>query len=154
MECDAAHATLFAMRRGYSIIELTVALAVVSVVTTLTLPSLARLLDGVAVERAAAELTTALAVTRNTAIMGARRASLSVEPDSLRMDLLNGDVWEALNRWAGPAHLGVRATVSNPVITFSPLGVGWGASNTRIVLERGVARATITASRAGRIKRW
>ena len=152
--CDAEHATLSAMRRGYSFVELAVALAVVGLVTTITLPSLGRLLDGIAVERAAAELTTALAITRNTAVMGARRARLSVAPDSLRLDVWNGDAWEALKRWAGPVQLGVTATVSNPAIAFSPLGVGWGASNTRIVLERGMAGATITASRAGRIKRW
>ena len=152
--CDAAHVTLSAMRRGYSFIELAVALSVVGLVTTITLPRLAGLLDALAVERAAAEVTTALAVARNAAVMGARRARLSVMSDSLRLDQWDGDVWEPLKRWPGPARLGVTATVSNPMVAFSPLGVGWGASNTRIVLERGLRHATITASRAGRIKRW
>jgi prepilin-type N-terminal cleavage/methylation domain-containing protein len=145
---------LLAVRRGFSLTELAIAVAVVGLVITITLPRLARLLDGVAVERAAAELTTALAITRNTAVIQARRARLSIAADSLRLDRWDGELWAPVRRWSGPAQLGVTATVSNPVVAFSPLGVGWGAANTRIVLERGLGRATITASRAGRIKRW
>src|SRR5262245_23385159 len=122
----------------------------------ITLPPLGRLLDSVAVERAAAELTTALAVTRNAAVVGGRRARLTITADSLRVDRWSWgtDAWEALRRWPGPDHLGVSAAVSNPVVIFGPLGMEWGAAQTRAVLDRGVERATIAASQVGRVKRW
>jgi hypothetical protein len=47
----------------------------------------------------------------------------------------------------------VSLQVSNPVVAFSPIGVGWGASNTTITLRRGSQVETITTSRVGRVRR-
>ena len=40
------------------------------------------------------------------------------------------------------------------VVTFSPLGIGFGASNTSIVFTSGAAAETLTVSRTGRLKRY
>src|SRR5213592_2545067 len=56
------------MRRGYSLAELAVVLAVLGVVTAVTLPRLWGWLDWVAVDRAAVEFSTALAVARSAAV--------------------------------------------------------------------------------------
>ena len=64
------------MQRGYSLAELAVALSVVGLVTAVTLPRWGSLLDRIAVEQAASELTTALAVARNAAVLRATRARL------------------------------------------------------------------------------
>ena len=142
------------MRRGYTLVELAIVLAVAGLVMTITLPRMGGLLDAIAVERAAAEVTNALAVARNAAVMRGRRVRLTVAADSLRLDQWMAGGWGVLKHSPGPGQLGVAATVSNPLVAFSPLGVGWGTANTRIVLERGAERAAITISRAGRIKRW
>jgi len=44
--------------------------------------------------------------------------------------------------------------VSNPVVVFDAIGIGWGASNTTVVLRRGTRVEKITLSRIGRVKRW
>ena len=142
------------MQRGFTLIEFAIALAVAGLVMIITLPRLGGLLDGIAVERAAAQLTNGLAVARNAAVMRARRVKLSIAADSLRLDQWARDGWESFRRWPGPEQLGVSVAVSNPDIVFGPLGMGWGAANTRIVLERGAGRAIITTSRVGRVKRW
>src|SRR2546426_3740055 len=56
-----------AMRRGLSLAELVVALAIVAVVTAVTLPSVGGLLDWIAVNTAAQDVATALAAARNAA---------------------------------------------------------------------------------------
>ena len=142
------------MRRGFSLVELIVTVAAVAVVTAVTLPRLSGVLDWLAVDNEAVRVTTALAVTRHVAIMRGARARLVVASDSLRIDRWDDRTWTPLLRWVGPREAGVRLEVSNPEIAFGPTGVGWGASNTTVVLRRGSRFETITTSRMGRVKRW
>jgi type II secretion system protein H len=142
------------MQRGFSLVELAVALAIVGLVMAVTLPRFGHLLDRVAVERAAAELTTALATTRHRAVLRATRTRLSMADDSLRIDEWEERAWARALRWPGPASHEVTLSTSNPTVIFDPLGLGWGLANTRVVLSRGSQSATITLSRLGRVKRW
>ena len=142
------------MRRGFSLLELIVTLAAAAVVTAITLPRLGGVLDWLAVDAEAAKVTTGLAVTRHVAIMRGTRARLVVAVDSLRIDRWDGRTWTPLVRWVGPGEGGVRLEVSNPEVVFGPTGIGWGASNTTVVLRRGSRFEMITTSRLGRVKRW
>ncbi len=142
------------MRRGFSLVELTVVLAIMGVVTLVTLPRLRGLLDWIAVDAAARDVTTALAVARYAAVMQTATSRLVIAADTLRIDRARGDMWEAVQRWPGPLQRGVGLEVSNPVVTFDPIGVGWGVSNTTVLLRRGSQTETITVSRLGRVKRW
>jgi len=142
------------VRRGFSLLELIVTLAAAAVVTAITLPRLGGVLDWLAVDAEAAKVTTGLAVTRHVAIMRGTRARLVVAVDSLRIDRWDGRTWTPLVRWGGPGEAGVRLEVSNPEIVFGPTGIGWGASNTTVVLRRGSRFEMITTSRLGRVKRW
>ena len=142
------------MKRGFTITELVVCLAVIGLVTALALPRLAGWLDWIAVDTAATRITTALAVARNAAVAQGTRARVVIAADSLRIDRWNGTEWQPFDRWPGPADAGVRLDVSEPVVTFGATGLGWGLSNTRVVLRRGSQTETITTSRLGRVKRW
>lgn len=118
----------------------------------LTLPSIATVLDRIALERAASRLTTALAVARSRAVLRATRARLSIAPDSLRIEEL-GAGWVVVARWPGPASDGVTLSASNPSVTFDAIGLAWGLSNTTIQLSRRSYTTTITTSRLGRVRR-
>ena len=142
------------MRRGFSLVELIVTVVAVAVVTAVTLPRLGGVLEWLAVDAEAVKVTTALAVTRHVAIMRGARARLVVAADSLRIDRWDDRTWIPLLRWVGPREAGVRLEVSNPEIVFGPTGMGWGASNTTVVLRRGSRFEMITTSRLGRVKRW
>ncbi len=142
------------MHRGFTLAGLAVTIAVMGLVTAITLPRLGGFLDWVAVDTAAREVTTAIAVARNAAIMQASRTRVLIDADSLRIDRWSGTSWEADLRWAGPLEHGVTLEVSNPEVVFGPTGIGWGASNTKVVLRRGSRVETITVSRVGRVKRW
>ena len=144
------------MRRegGFSLIELAVVLVVVALILATGLPRFGRLLDWIAADAAARDVTTAFAVSRAEAVMQATRSRVVIGADSLRIDRWEGDSWAPYLRWPGPASRGVTLQVSNPEVVFSPLGMGWGASNTKVVLQRGSQIETITTSRVGRVKRW
>lgn len=142
------------MRRGFTLSEVVVVVAILAVVTAITLPRLQGLLDWIAVNNAAQDVTTAVAVTRYAAIMQGGRRRLVIARDSLRIDRWAGDSWVPHERWPGPDRHGVALEVSNPVVVFDPIGLPWGVSNTKVVLRRGVRSETITLSRVGRVKRW
>jgi type II secretory pathway pseudopilin PulG len=131
-----------------------VVLAILAVVTAVTLPRLAGFRDWIAVDTAAQEVITAIAVARSAAVMQSTRSRAVIAADSLRIDRWRGDTWEDLHRWPGPEQRGVALEVSNPVVVFDPIGLAWGLSNTTVVLRRGTRVATITVSRLGRVKRW
>ena len=141
------------MTRGFTLPELAIGLVLVGLLSALAAPRLRPALDRAATATAAIEVTTALATTRHTAIAQGVRARLVIAADSLRLDVWNGASWTAAARWPGPAAHRVALQVSNPIVTYSPLGIGWGASNTTITLRRGSQVETITTSRIGRVRR-
>jgi prepilin-type N-terminal cleavage/methylation domain-containing protein len=142
------------VRRGFSFVELVVVLLVIGITSTVVLPRLRDTLDRIAVERAAADVSLALGVTRNAAIMWGTRARLVIGVDTLRIARWWDAGWAPHKTWPGPAAHGVALEVSNDTVTFGPTGMGWGAANTKIVLRRGSHSATFTTSRLGRVKRW
>ena len=142
------------MRRGLTLAELLVVLAILAVVTAVTLPRLAGFRDWIAVDTAAQEVITAIAVARSAAVMQGTRSRAVIAADSLRIDRWTEGAWADLHRWPGPDRHGVTLEVSTPVVVFEPIGIAWGLSNTTVVLRRGTRVATITVSRLGRVKRW
>src|SRR6266700_2497486 len=106
------------MRRGFSLAELAAVLAIVAVATAVTLPRLGGLLDWIAVDAAARDVTTALAVARNAAVTRAAPSRLVIAGDTLRIDRWQGDSWGALLRWPGPFARGVALETSNLTIGF------------------------------------
>jgi prepilin-type N-terminal cleavage/methylation domain-containing protein len=142
------------VRRGFTVVELIVVLVVIGVTLTLALPRLQDTLDRIAVERSAADLSVALGAARNAAVMWGTRARLVIAADSLRIDRWADSGWAMHRLWPGPADHAVTLEVSNAQVVFGPTGMGWGGSNTKVVLRRGSHSATLTTSRLGRVKRW
>lgn len=141
-------------RVGFTVLEVLVVLCITGLLAALWFPRAARVMDWIATERAVRDITTALAVARHGAVMHATRARLTITPDSLRIDRLERQVWKPWWRTPGPAGHGVSLQVSTPMVVFGPTGIGWGVSNTKIILRRGSQVETITLSRVGRVKHW
>ena len=142
------------MNRGVSLAELAIVLTVMGLVTAMALPSWEGVLDRIAVERAASEITTALSVARNAAVLRGTRARLSIAADSLVIDEWGDRAWAPVWRCPGPDRDLVSLEVSNGTVIFGATGIASGFSNTTVVLRRGAHTARITTSRVGRVKRW
>jgi prepilin-type N-terminal cleavage/methylation domain-containing protein len=142
------------MRRGFTLPELAVTLTVAALLLAAGLPRLSGVLDWLAADHAAHEVTSVLAVARAAAVMQGTRTRVTIAEDSLRIDRWVRAGWQPYQRRPGPQAQGVALEVSNPAVVFGPTGLGWGAANTRVVLRRGSQVETITTSRLGRVKRW
>src|SRR3977135_1223236 len=125
---------------------------IAAVLVAFWVPRASTLMDWIETERAVRDVTTALAVGRNGAVLRSTRARITIAPDTLRIDRLGERGWEPFWRTPGPASRGVTRQLSNPVVIFGPPGMGLGASNTTVVLRRGSQAETITMSRVGRVK--
>lgn len=142
------------MPRGVTLPELTIVLLIVGVVTSVVVPPARRLLDRAAVAGAADRLSTVHEAARQTAIARGLPARYEIDRSGLRVVLFargRSGTWDTLH----VVRLGdIGLSVSQPSVTFSPLGIGSSASNTTVVLSRGAASETLTVSRTGRLRRW
>jgi hypothetical protein len=109
------------------------------------------LLDGIAVHGAAAEVHALLGTARHLAIH--RGEMVTVDVDTAADRLVVRTSAETLRvRPLGEVHR-VDLAASRPATTYAANGIGYGASNMTILIERGSAAETLTVSRLGRVRR-
>jgi Tfp pilus assembly protein FimT len=132
-------------------IELAITLSVIALVLGLVIPSAARFRDGIAVRNASAEAVAAFAVARQSAIVRGARAQLSIDdPPGHIMVSVGG---ESLMRRDLEGSYGITLTTTRDSTAYSPLGLGHGVANLRMVIEKGRVAETIFVSREGRVRR-
>jgi len=140
------------MPRGFSLLEIVLALALVAIVSGIALPRLQRPLDRMAVERAVYDVSAAHQRARSIAIARNRIAVLQIEADSLRIRVLSGiDTSTAWAR-AGPASYGVTLQGPTQWLHFEPSGIGFGFANGTWTLAKGGSQRRIVISRLGRLR--
>jgi prepilin-type N-terminal cleavage/methylation domain-containing protein len=140
--------------RGVTLAELLIVLVIVGITASIVVPPLGRSLDRAAVGEGAERYEIVHETARAIAV--ARGHHVRVELDSARHAAViamrvTPSQWDTLQ--AQP--LGRASfSASRVIVTFSPLGIGFGASNTSIVFTSGTAADTVTVSRTGRLKRY
>ncbi len=133
--------------------EIMIVLVLIAIATAIGIQPLGHALDRAAVDEGAERYGAVHETARQLAIARARQSR--VELDSARRQAtislrLSGTRWDTVEtRPLGPA----RFTASRVIVTFSPMGIGYGASNTSLVFNSGAAAETLTVSRTGRLKR-
>lgn len=138
------------MRRGFNLIEMTIALAVIAILSAITLPRAAGFIDGIEVRGAVTEIAALFSTARHTAI--ARGAQASLDIDVSRGEMVIRVAQDTLQkREVGAAH-GVAITSNRASITYSPIGVGYGAANFTMIVSRNAVSDTIYISRLGRVR--
>ncbi|MGD8725995.1 MAG: type II secretion system protein [Gemmatimonadales bacterium] len=141
------------MHRGISLIEVVTVLSVVGILLLVATPRLSKWGDDLAVERATGEVASFYWTARMRAIFRGSRVRIEFGADSLRASF-EGVTDSVFLMWPGPSRHGVSLRASRPVIRVYGNGMGLGAANTKLVLQRGAAAESLTTSRLGRLKRW
>ncbi len=140
------------MQRGVTLAELLTVIVVVGLLCAVTLPPLAHSLDRIAVDETVDRFTALHETTRQLAIVRSSLAKLEIDTGrrSAALSVAAGGGWDTVDvRPLGDASV----ATSQPAVTFSPMGYGWGLSNTTIIARRGAVAETVTISRTGRLKR-
>ena len=139
------------MRRGFSLTELLVAMAVAGVVAAMSLPAAGRWRARLAVDRAVRDLVGAHGLARISAVARGAHVVLEVRTDSL---IIHPDHQPDSVVWAipGPSAAGVALTGPSYALRFSPMGVSVGVSNGTWTFSRGGFTRSVIISRWGRIR--
>jgi len=140
------------MSRGLTLPEMMAVLLIAGVAASIAVPPLHRALDRLAVDDAAERYASVHELARQMAV--ARSRLVRVELDTTRRTasilVAAQGAWDtATTQSLGTANL----SASRVAVTFSSLGIGFGVSNTRVVLAQGAAAETLTVSRTGRLRR-
>ena len=139
------------MRKGYSLLEQLVVLAVMTILLTLVGPRTLTALDQRAVRNARMQIVSALSAARGSAQSRAERVSVAMDSAAGLFRILAGA--DTLLVRPLRAELGVVLATSRDSVTFGASGRGYGAANSTIVLSRGAAAETVFVARLGRA-RW
>lgn len=139
--------------RGFTLIQLLIALVVMSALTAVAVPRFASVRDRLAAERAARDLVTFYRQARYAAISRGTMVRTEFTPDTLRA-VYEGVTDSVFLLRPGPTRHQVTLNASRPVIRILPNGFGYGAANTKLVVRRGMAAESVTTSRLGRVKKW
>ena len=138
-------------RIGITLIELSLGITIIGILSAIAVPRLSFVADSAAVRLEAQRVTEALDAARGSALRFHRPTELTFESPSWQVSTtLDGD---DIITWRAPdaRTSGVTISGTGAPIRFGRAGIGVGASNRTIVLTRGLATRRIVISRLGRI---
>lgn len=139
------------MRRAFTIIELTVTICILSILSAIAIPWAGEVLDRVKVSSAAFEIESVFSAARHIAIAHAAHATVDIDTVGRSISISVGS--DTLRkRELGAAH-DVLLAATRTRMSYSATGVGYGAANLSVVVRRNRAVDTVFVSRLGRVRR-
>ena len=137
-------------RAAFTIIEMTVVLALVSALSGIALLRTSAFIDSIEVHGAVSEIQSLFSLARHVAIAKGSQASLDIDPMRGTISVRLGSS-PVRSREVGAAHR-VSLAANRTSITYSPIGVGYGAANFSLIVSRNRISDTVVVSRLGRVR--
>ncbi|MDF3052270.1 MAG: hypothetical protein K0S19_375 [Geminicoccaceae bacterium] len=138
------------MRRGVTLIEIMLVLAVIGIAIGVAVPPLIGALDRIEVAAAASHIAAAHTRARLLAVTRSQVVVLTV--DSLALTIHSPTSPVPLWSENGPAQSGVSLIGSGRAFMLSPEGFSLGLSNATLRVRRGKATRAVIVSRLGRVR--
>ena len=138
------------MRHAFTLIELTVTLCILSILSAIAIPRAGRFLDRIQVHGAVIEIESLFSTARHMAI--ARRAQTTVEVDTAAQAIYVSAGGGRLRDAKIGADHDVRLSATRSGMSYSATGMGYGAANLSVVVRRNSVADTVFVSRLGRLR--
>ncbi|MDQ6870686.1 MAG: prepilin-type N-terminal cleavage/methylation domain-containing protein [Gemmatimonadota bacterium] len=138
------------MRHAFTLIELTVTLCILSILSAIAIPRAGRFLDGIHVRGAVTEIESVFGAARHIAI--ARGTQTTVEIDTAAREIYVSAEGSRLRDVKIGADHDVRLSATRPNMSYSATGMGYGAANLSVVVRRNSFVDTVFVSRLGRLR--
>lgn len=138
------------MRKAFTIVELIVAVCIMSILTAIAMPWAGELLDRVRVRGAVLEIESTFSGARHLAI--ARSAQTTIDIDSVARAIYVSIGVDTLRRRKIGSDHGVQLSASRVRMSYSATGIGYGAANLSVFVRRNASADTVFVSRLGRLR--
>lgn len=139
------------LRDAFTIIESALAVCLISLLAAIAAPGVSRLLDAIEVREAAIEVQTMFSSARHLAIARGTRASVEIDTAGRTVAVTVGT--DTLRkRELGKDHR-VELKATRSIVSYSAIGVGYGAANVTVVIKRNSSFDSVVVSRLGRVRR-
>jgi type II secretory pathway pseudopilin PulG len=138
------------MREAFTIIETTVAICLICLIGAIAAPGVSRLRDAIEVREASMEVETLFSAARHLAIARAAQASVDIDTANRMVSVRVGNEIVRRRELGKEHEVDVRAT--RATVTYSPIGIGYGAANTTIIIKRNASLDSVIVSRLGRVR--
>ncbi len=135
---------------GFTLIEIVIVVAIAGLISAITISRAGGFIDRIEVHGATMEAESMFSRARHIAIARGAATILDIDP-VMSVLSIRGSKEVLSTRDLRSAH-GVRLNTNKTSITYSPIGVGYGAANFTMILSRGRAVDTIFVSRLGRVR--
>ena len=139
-----------ALRSAFTIIELTIVICVLAVLSAIAMPTATGLVDRIRVRAAVTEIESLFGAARHVAI--ARATQTTVEIDTAARMISVTVAGDTLRRGSLGDELDVQLAANRSAMSYAPTGIGYGAANLSVVVRRNSAVDTIFVSRLGRVR--
>ncbi|HEV7837226.1 MAG TPA: prepilin-type N-terminal cleavage/methylation domain-containing protein [Gemmatimonadaceae bacterium] len=138
------------MRRAFTLVEITVTLCILSILSAIAIPRTARILDGIHVRGAVIEIESLFSTARHIAI--ARGGQTTVEIDTAARAIhVSAEGARLRDANIGADH-DVSLSATRSGMSYSATGMGYGAANLSVVVRRNAYADTVFVSRLGRLR--
>jgi prepilin-type N-terminal cleavage/methylation domain-containing protein len=136
--------------RGYTVLELLIAMMLAGIVMAIAVPRAQHQLDRVVVQSARSDVQSTLSYARSLALAARARVVVSIDSTTgtIRVRHMGMD---AISRGVSHAH-GVRLTSTRDSLVYDAHGIGHGAANLSVVVRKRAAAETVFVSRLGRVR--
>jgi prepilin-type N-terminal cleavage/methylation domain-containing protein len=138
------------MRHAFTLIELTITLCILSILSAIAIPRAGRFLDRTQVHGAVIEIESLFSTARHMAI--ARGAQTAVEIDTATGSIYVSAGGDRLRDAKIGADHDVRLSATRSGMSYSAIGMGYGAANLSVVVRRNSVADTVFVSRLGRLR--
>lgn len=137
-------------RCGATIIDLVVALTLASGMMAVVFTRAGGFIDRIEVRGAVTEIESLFSLARHAAISRGSQSVLEIDATAGVISIRAGTE-QIRRREVGVAH-GVTLSTNRTSMTYSPIGVGYGAANFSLVVSRNAVVDTVVISRLGRVR--
>lgn len=138
------------LRAAFTLVELTITLCIMSILSAIAVPGAGRLLDSIHVNAAVVEITSLFGAARHLAIARSVQASVEIDTANRVIRLLSGGD-TIRKREIGRVH-DVRLSATRLRMSYAATGMGYGAANLSVVVRRNGSVDTVFVSRLGRVR--
>lgn len=137
-------------RGGFTLFEITVTLCIMSILSAIAMPTARELIDRIHVHGAVMEIESLFSSARHIAIARSTQTTVEIDPLGRAIYVIVGA--DTVRKGEIGADHNVLLSASRVRMSYSATGMGYGAANLSVFVQRNSSADTVFVSRLGRLR--